>query len=113
MVIPGLRPRSRASWPDSSLVSRLSSLDRLGLTMSATGRSTFGKAFAGAPGGARWGRSFVDAGDATATTNITDAAMTTHARLLIGTSRCCQVQAAAYKLTLKNGHYWCVSCDGA
>ena len=51
-VIPGLMPRSRTSWPGSSAASRSFSLCQIGLMISATGRSGFGKASAGVPDGA-------------------------------------------------------------
>ena len=51
-VIPGLMPRRRTSWRDSPAASRSFSPYQIGLTISATGRSGFGKASAGAPDGA-------------------------------------------------------------
>jgi hypothetical protein len=51
-VIPGLMPRSRTSWRGSPAASRSCSPCQIGLTISATGRSGFGKASAGAPDGA-------------------------------------------------------------
>ena len=51
-VIPGSMPSSCTSWRGSPAASRSSSLRQIGLTISATGRSGFGKAPAGAPDGA-------------------------------------------------------------
>src|ERR1700730_9122126 len=51
-VIPDLMPSRRTSWPGSSASSRSYSSCQIGLTMSATGRSAFGKAAAGTPDGA-------------------------------------------------------------
>src|SRR5262249_3827330 len=51
-VIPDLMPSRRTSWPGSPASSRSFSSCQIGLTMSATGRSGFGKAVAGTPGGA-------------------------------------------------------------
>src|SRR5271156_148083 len=51
-VIPGFMPRSRTSCCGSPAASRSFSPRQIGLTISATGRSGFGKAPAGAPEGA-------------------------------------------------------------
>jgi hypothetical protein len=51
-VIPDLMPSRRTSWTGSPALSRSFSSCQIGLTMSATGRSGFGKATAGTPGGA-------------------------------------------------------------
>ena len=48
-VIPDLMPSRRTSWRGSPAPSRSFSLCQIGLTMSATGRSGFGKAVAGVP----------------------------------------------------------------
>src|SRR5262245_5063250 len=52
-VIPDLMPSRRTSWPGSPASSRSFSSCQIGLTMSATGRSGFGKAAAGTPDGAK------------------------------------------------------------
>src|SRR5262249_47516798 len=51
-VIPNLMPSRRTSWRDSPAASRSFSLCQIGLTISATGRSGFGNATAGAPASA-------------------------------------------------------------
>src|SRR5262249_6876252 len=53
IVVPGFSSRRRAISPASFRASRCSSSERLGLTISATGRLGEGNSFAGIPGGAR------------------------------------------------------------